>query len=155
MSLLETRGLEAFYGDFQALFGIDVAVDAGETVAVIGANGAGKSTFLRSVCGLMSATRGELRFDGRDITELPANAIVELGVAMVPEGRRLFQSLSVEENLQIGAYAKRPGPWSLEAVYRLFPMLRERRATPSGGRNPPSSGWPSRPRMERGATVQK
>lgn len=132
MSLLETQDLEAFYGDFQALFGIDVAVEAGETVAVIGANGAGKSTFLRSICGLMPAVRGAIRFDGQDVTGLPANALVEMGVAMVPEGRRLFQSLSVEENLQIGAYAKRPGPWSLEAVYRLFPMLRERRQAMSG-----------------------
>jgi branched-chain amino acid transport system ATP-binding protein len=135
--LLETEGLEAFYGDFQALFGIDFAVGAGETVAIIGANGAGKSTFLRSITGLLTNRNEAIRFEGQAIGALPAHAVVRQGIAMVPEGRRLFPSLSVEENLLIGGYSRREGPWSLEAVYELFPVLRERRTSPgtalSGG----------------------
>ncbi|MBL6958002.1 MAG: ABC transporter ATP-binding protein [Rhodospirillales bacterium] len=137
MSLLQTRSLEAFYGDFQALFGIDMTVEAGETVAIIGANGAGKSTFLKALCGLMPGLNGEVRFDGLELGDLTAHAIVRLGLALVPEGRKLFQSLSVEENLLIGAHTKRPGPWTLETVYGLFPMLHQRRHAPgtdlSGG----------------------
>ncbi|MDH5748777.1 MAG: ABC transporter ATP-binding protein [Rhodospirillales bacterium] len=129
MSMLETRKLESFYGDFQALFGLDVTISPGETVAIIGANGAGKSTFLRSLCGLMTETRGEIFFEGQKISGRRANQIVRLGIAMVPEGRRLFQSLNVEENLLLGGYAKRSGPWSLDSVYKLFPMLKERRQT--------------------------
>lgn len=135
--MLETRGLTAFYGDFQALFGIDVRLDEGETIAVIGANGAGKSTFLRAITGLLPTRREQVVFEGRPIGGLPADVIVKLGIAMVPEGRRLFPSLSVEENLRIGAYGRRTGPWSLERVYQLFPVLRERRSSPgtalSGG----------------------
>lgn len=137
MSLLQTRSLEAFYGDFQALFSIDMTVEAGETVAIIGANGAGKSTFLKALCGLMPGLNGEVRFDGLELGDLTAHAIVRLGLALVPEGRKLFQSLSVEENLLIGAHTKRPGPWTLETVYGLFPMLHQRRHAPgtdlSGG----------------------
>ena len=137
MSLLETHGLTGFYGDFQALFGIDVALDAGETVAIIGANGAGKSTFLRAIVGQVAATREAVRFDGEPIGGLPAHLIVRRGIALVPEGRRLFPSLSVEENLRLGAYSARPGPWSLDKVYALFPVLKERRRAPgtalSGG----------------------
>ncbi|MFO1067715.1 MAG: ABC transporter ATP-binding protein [Geminicoccaceae bacterium] len=136
-TLLETRGLTAFYGDFQALFGIDVRLDEGETIAVIGANGAGKSTFLRTITGLLSAKPEQVAFAGRPIGGMPANAIVGLGIAMVPEGRKLFPSLSVEENLLIGGYARRKGPWSLERIYAMFPVLRERRTNPgtalSGG----------------------
>jgi branched-chain amino acid transport system ATP-binding protein len=135
--MLETRNLTAFYGDFQALFGIDVRLEEGETIAVIGANGAGKSTFLRAITGLLPAEREQVVFEGRPIGGLPADVIVKLGVAMVPEGRRLFPSLSVEENLLIGGYARRTGPWSLERIYGLFPMLKERRNSPgtalSGG----------------------
>ena len=125
--LLETRDLTAFYGDFQALFGIDLSVVEGETVAVIGANGAGKSTFLRAVTGMRPSKGQDITFAGTRIAGLPANRIHHLGVAMVPEGRRLFRSLSVEENLLIGAAGKRPGPWSLDEIYALFPALVERR----------------------------
>ncbi|MBL8491777.1 MAG: ABC transporter ATP-binding protein [Rhodocyclaceae bacterium] len=137
MSLLETRGLTAFYGDFQALYGIDLMVEEGETVAIIGSNGAGKSTFLRTLCGLLPAAAEAVRLDGRSIGGAAAHAIVGQGLAMVPEGRRLFPSLSVEENLKIGAYSGRPGPWTLDRVYGLFPVLKERRNNPgtalSGG----------------------
>ena len=125
--LLETRELKAFYGDFQALFGIDLQVDEGETIAIIGSNGAGKSTFLRAVTGMRPAAGQYVTFDGAQIAGLPANRIHHLGLTMVPEGRRLFPSLSVEENLKIGAAGKRPGPWDLDAVYALFPALLERR----------------------------
>jgi len=121
--LLETTGLETFYGDFQALFGIDLHIDAGETVAIIGANGAGKSTFLRAVTGLRPTAGQTIVFDSTSIAGMSADRIHKLGIAMVPEGRRLFPSLSVEENLLIGASGKRPGPWSLESVYELFPDL--------------------------------
>ncbi len=130
--MLETRDLTAFYGDFQALFGITFALNEGETVAIIGANGAGKSTFLKAIAGLLPRPAAAVRLDGRDIGALPAYEIVKFGIALVPEGRRLFSSLSVEENLLVGAYGRRTGgPWDLESVYRLFPMLRERRHTPS------------------------
>ena len=131
MALLATRKLEAFYGDFQALFGIDFEIERGEIVAVIGANGAGKSTFLKTVCGLLKAAREAVRFDGEPIGGLRPGSIVRRGIAMVPEGRRLFSSLSVEENLLMGAYARRDGPWNLATVYDLFPILREKRATSS------------------------
>jgi branched-chain amino acid transport system ATP-binding protein len=131
-AMLETRELTAFYGDFQALFGITFSLNEGETVAIIGANGAGKSTFLKAVVGLLPRPASAVSLDGRDIGALPAYEIVKLGIALVPEGRRLFSSLSVEENLLVGAYGwQGEGPWSLEAVYRLFPILRERRHTPS------------------------
>jgi branched-chain amino acid transport system ATP-binding protein len=133
MTLLATHGLTAYYGDFQALFGIDLAVGAGETVAIIGANGAGKSTFLRTVVGLLEAPPAAVEFDGAPIGGRPANDVVRLGIALVPEGRRLFPSLTVEENLRIGGHGGRPGPWSLARVYEVFPILKERRgqAAPS------------------------
>jgi branched-chain amino acid transport system ATP-binding protein len=126
--LLETRSLRAGYGDFQALFGISLSVAWGETLAIIGANGAGKSTFLRAVTGLLPVPRDAIIFDGEAIGGLPASAIMKRGIAMVPEGRRIFPSLSVEENLQIGAWGcKNPGRWTLGTVYDLFPVLAERR----------------------------
>jgi len=137
MSLLETRNLTAFYGDFQALFGVDFTVDSGETVAIIGSNGAGKSTFLRSLTGLLNNEQDAIRFKGEAIGALPANKIVGLGIAMVPEGRKLFPSLSVEENLKIGGYSGREGPWSVDRILDLFPFMKERRHNPgtalSGG----------------------
>jgi branched-chain amino acid transport system ATP-binding protein len=131
VSLLRTRRLRAFYGDFQALFDIDVTVGEGETVALIGANGAGKTTFLRAVAGVLPCRPEMVEFDGRPIGALAAHEIVRQGIAMVPEGRKMFASLTVEENLLIGAYCGRPGAWSLARVYELFPMLAQRRAVPS------------------------
>jgi len=127
MTLLATSGLTAFYGDFQALFGIDLAVEEGETVAIIGANGAGKSTLLRSITGLLPSAPERITYRGQPIGAWPADRIVGHGIAMVPEGRRLFPSLSVEENLLMGTQCKRKGPWTLDRVYALFPVLRERR----------------------------
>lgn len=129
--LLQTAQLNAFYGYFQALFGIDFQLDAGEIVAIIGANSAGKSTFLKTVTGLLPAAKSAVRFNGAPMGGHAPAKIVAAGIAMVPEGRRLFPSLSVEENLRMGAYTKRPGKWNLEAVYQLFPMLREKRDAPS------------------------
>jgi branched-chain amino acid transport system ATP-binding protein len=129
--LLETRALTAFYGDAQALFGIDFALDAGELVAVIGANGAGKSTFLKSLAGLVRSPPQQIHFDGQPIGGLAPGEIVRRGVALVPEGRRLFPSLSVEENLQMGAFARRSGPWNLQRLYTLFPILAAKRHQPS------------------------
>jgi branched-chain amino acid transport system ATP-binding protein len=130
-SLLETRGLTAFYGDFQALFDIDFLVERNETVAIIGSNGAGKSTLLKSITGLIRTKTEAIYFDGKAISGKPAYSIVGQGISMVPEGRRLFPSLSVEENLAIGAYSKRRGPWNLEAVYAVFPMLKEKHSVPA------------------------
>ena len=129
--LLEVNTIDAYYGDFQALFGILLRVNAGEVVAVIGANGAGKSTLLKTIAGLMHPRHGEILFDGAPISAAPAFAVVTHGIALVPEGRRLFASLTVEENLLIGGQSRRPGPWSLDGIYSLFPVLAERRHLPS------------------------
>jgi branched-chain amino acid transport system ATP-binding protein len=129
--LLEVRDLDAHYGDFQALFGVSLEVAAGDVVAVIGANGAGKSTLLKTIAGAMPARRDAVRFAGEPIGGLAAHAVVARGIALVPEGRRLFPSLTVEENLLIGGQLGRPGPWSLARVYALFPMLAERRTMPA------------------------
>ena len=136
--LLVTRGLRAFYGDFQALFGVDVTVNVGETIALIGANGAGKSTFLRAITGLLRAEPESVLFDGEPIGGRSPAEIVRLGVAMTPEGRRLFPSLTVEENLAIGAWTKpRRSKAAIERAYALFPTLKARRnaqgAALSGG----------------------
>ena len=132
MALLETHDLTAFYGHFQALYGISLTLQEGETVAIIGANGAGKTTFLKTVAGLIKAQPGAVRFAGEDIGSRPASDIVRRGIALVPEGRRLFPSLSVEENLLVGGYVSRhAGPWGLERVYQLFPALAERRDAPA------------------------
>ncbi|HSV58491.1 MAG TPA: ABC transporter ATP-binding protein [Variovorax sp.] len=136
-TLLEARGLEAFYGDAQALFGIDFEVAKGEMVAVIGANGAGKSTLLKSLTGLVRAPREAVFWKGEPIGGLAPGEIVRRGLAMVPEGRRLFPSLSVEENLLMGGLARRAGPWNLGRIYQMFPILQDKRHNPgtslSGG----------------------
>jgi len=130
-TLLEVDSLEVCYGDLQALFGVGFTLDEAQTLAVIGANGAGKSTLLRAICGLEPARGGEVRFAGRTITRDPVNKRVAAGIALVPEGRRLFASLTAEENLLAGAYRRRPGPWTLEAVYQLFPLVAKLRARPA------------------------
>ncbi|HKX02182.1 MAG TPA: ABC transporter ATP-binding protein [Methylomirabilota bacterium] len=135
--MLEVRGLSAFYGTFQALFDVSLEAAEGETVAIIGANGAGKSTCLRAIAGVLAVPAAAVRLAGEAVGGRPAHDLVARGVVMVPEGRRIFPSLSVEENLEVGAYRGRPGPWSLPRVYDLFPVLAERRRQPgtnlSGG----------------------
>jgi branched-chain amino acid transport system ATP-binding protein len=130
-ALLEVNDLDAFYGDFQALFGVTLRVAAGQAVAIIGANGAGKSTLLKSIAGLMRSRPDAVRFEDVPIGDRPAYAVAARGIALVPEGRRLFASLTVEENLLIGGQLRRPGPWSLRRVYDLFPVLAERAHMPS------------------------
>lgn len=129
--LLEVDDVVVSYGDVQALHGVSVSVAEGETLAVIGANGAGKSTLLKTIAGLLRPSRGGVRFDGTSITALPAHQRVGRGIAMSPEGRRLFPSLTVEDNLRVGAYCRRSGPWDLATVYELFPLVAERRARPA------------------------
>jgi len=154
MTLLRTQNLSAFYGDFQALFGINVTVEEGETVAIIGANGAGKTTFLRSVAGAIGTASEMVLFDGQPIGGKTPHEIVRLGIAMVPEGRRLFSSLSVEENLLLGTHSERTGPWNLRRVYQLFPRLFDLRRLPapllSGGQQQMAAvgrGLMSNPRL--------
>jgi len=121
--LLELEGVDAFYGDFQALFDVSVSVGEGETVAIIGANGAGKSTLLATGAGLLQPRSGEVRFDGEPLRRIAAHRRVRLGISLVPEGRRIFPSLTVEENLRVGGRVRRAGPWTLSRVYELFPLL--------------------------------
>ena len=129
--LLDVRALDAYYGDFQALFGVSLRVAAGEVVAVIGANGAGKSTFIECIAGVIASRRDGHQLEGEPNGDAPAHAVVARGIALVPEGRRLFPSLSVEENLLIGGQLGRPGPWRLSRIYELFPALAARRHVPS------------------------
>ncbi|MEO9826031.1 MAG: ABC transporter ATP-binding protein [Paracoccaceae bacterium] len=129
--ILSLHGLDAHYGDFQALYGVDMALVEGEVLSIIGSNGAGKTTLLRSVSGLMSNAATQIKYRGQPIGTLRADEIAALGIALVPEGRQLFPSLSVEENLLIGGRLNRKGPWSLQTVFDLFPVLKERRAMPS------------------------
>ncbi|GLR84270.1 ABC transporter ATP-binding protein [Bradyrhizobium iriomotense] len=130
MPLLRTQKLTAFYGDFQALYGIDTSLEASETIAIIGANGAGKSTFLKAIAGLIEGPADSVLLDGLPIGAKRAADIVRLGVALVPEGRRLFPSLTVEENLLIGGHSRKlAAPWTLDRVYALFPVLKERRSS--------------------------
>jgi branched-chain amino acid transport system ATP-binding protein len=138
MSLLQIAGLTAHYGDFQALFGIDLVLERGQVLAIIGANGAGKTTLMRAITGIATVTGGTITLDDKPIARRPAPDILRAGIAMVPEGRRLFPSLTVEENLRIGAHARQgSGFWDLDRVFALFPVLKERRAHPgtalSGG----------------------
>jgi branched-chain amino acid transport system ATP-binding protein len=138
--MLSLRGVSAGYGGFQALFDVSLAVEAGETVAVIGPNGAGKTTLLRVISRLIEPTAGELSMQGRRLNDVPAHEVIATGIAHVPENRRLFPRLTVEDNLRMGAYApaaRARFAQRLEFVYELFPRMRERRrqlaGTLSGG----------------------
>lgn len=138
--MMRISGLHAGYGDTEVLHGIDIEIGAGEVVAIVGANGVGKTTLLRTIAGLIAPTRGEIAFEGEEIAGIGAHRVVERGIVMVPEGRRLFPRMSVRRNLEIGAYCARARPrlrQSLEEVFALFPILREREdqlgGTLSGG----------------------
>ena len=135
MSLLELAGVDVAYGDLPALQGVDLVVEAGETLSVVGANGAGKTTMLRTISGLLRPRRGEVRFEGERIDRLPCHRVVERGVVHVPEGRKVFPSLTVRENLELGSYtraARARRAESLERVFTLFPRLHEREAQAAG-----------------------
>src|ERR1700739_4213836 len=135
--LLEVRDLVVHHGQLRALSGISLAVYPGEVYALIGANGAGKSTLLRTIAGLHHPTSGSITYDGRDVTRQRPEKRATAGIGMVPEGRRLFPSLTLEENLKVDISYARPGPWTIGRVYELFPWMKERRgqktAQMSGG----------------------
>ena len=140
MAMLEVKDLEVYYGVIQAIKGVSFEVNQGEVIALIGANGAGKTTILHTVTGLLSPKKGQVLFEGRDITKVPAHKIVSMGMAHVPEGRRVFAELSVYENLKMGAYTRKDKSEieeSLANVYKRFPRLEERKnqmaGTLSGG----------------------
>jgi branched-chain amino acid transport system ATP-binding protein len=126
-ALLEISGLDVYYGDFQALFGVGLRVDRGQALALVGANGAGKTTLLRTIAGAISPALGTVRYDGEDITAAAPYRRIRRGIAIVPEGRRLFASLTVEENILVGATAAASGAWPLERIYEVFPMIARRR----------------------------
>jgi branched-chain amino acid transport system ATP-binding protein len=130
-TVLEIDKLEVFYGGAQAINGISLTVRKGELLSLIGSNGAGKSTLFKTICGMVPARHGDIRLKGESIKGLAPARITERGVALVPEGRRLFRSLSVEENLILGGHVRRPGPWTLAKVYDVFPILKERRNAPA------------------------
>ena len=135
MAMLEVEDLEVYYGMIQALKGISFQVNEGEVIALIGANGAGKTTTLHTVSGLLTPKHGSVTFEGTEITKIPAHKIVELGMAHVPEGRRVFPSLSVLQNLKLGAYTRKDKDEireTLEMVYSRFPRLEERKNQPAG-----------------------
>jgi branched-chain amino acid transport system ATP-binding protein len=124
MSVLELQEVDVFYGDFQALFKVSLNVEEGQTFACIGANGGGKSTLLRTIAGLQRPASGQILFQGEPVDKHPAHDRVGMGIALVPEGRRVFPSLTVFENLQIGAYGGRKGDWNTDSVMELFPLLK-------------------------------
>ena len=133
--LLEVRNLHVGYGDAPAVWDVSLDVDAGEIVSVIGPNGAGKTTLINAIAGMLRCRQGEVRFDGADMKRVRAHGYCGHGIALVPEGRRLFTKMTVEENLELGCYL--PGPrgaraQSLERVYGLFPILRQKRSQPAG-----------------------
>jgi branched-chain amino acid transport system ATP-binding protein len=134
MALLEVTDIHAFYGSIEALKGVSLTVEPGEVVTLIGANGAGKSTTLRSISGLTPASSGSIRFEGEDITRVPAHEIPIRGIALAPEGRHCFPRMTVRENLDLGAYRRRGSDVSsdMERVYELFPRLRERESQKAG-----------------------
>jgi branched-chain amino acid transport system ATP-binding protein len=131
LTLLNVDELDCRYGLFQAVRGVSFDVEQGEIVALIGANGAGKTTLLRAIAGAHRAHSGRLTFDGADVTRLPAHRRVSLGIALVPEGRRLFPSLTVEQNLRVAAVGQRRGRWNVQAVLDAFPLLQSRREMPA------------------------
>jgi len=136
-ALLDVTDLDVFYGDFQALFGVSMAVAQGGATALVGANGAGKTTLLRTIAGAQAPTSGMVRYAGSDVTAAPPHQRISRGIALVPEGRKLFGSLTVEENIQVGAAAAASDAWPLERIYATFPMIarrrRQRASTLSGG----------------------
>ena len=135
--LLEIADLDVFYGDFQALFGVSMSVARGGATALVGANGAGKTTLLRTIAGAQAPASGFVRYDGSDITAAPPYRRISRGIALVPEGRKLFPSLTVEENIQVGAAAAASHAWPLDRIYSTFPVIarrrRQRASTLSGG----------------------
>jgi branched-chain amino acid transport system ATP-binding protein len=137
VSLLEVRSVDAQYGLLKAVRGVSLTIDEGATHALVGANGAGKTTLLRVIAGAHRPSSGSVVFDGVDITRVPAHKRVALGIALVPEGRRLFPGLTVEENLSIAGGHRRDGTWTVDSILEIFPMLQPRRtqraATLSGG----------------------
>lgn len=126
-NLLTTNHLIAHYGDFQALFGINFEIQESEKIAIIGANGSGKSTFLKSIAGLIKNNHQSIKYNAKPIGESSPDFITKLGISLVPEGRQLFQSLSVEENLMMGSLSMRNGYWNLKRIYELFPILKEKK----------------------------
>jgi branched-chain amino acid transport system ATP-binding protein len=130
-ALLDLVGVDVHYGDLQAIFGVSFSLAQGETVAVLGANGAGKSTLLKAITGLLPITGGDIRYAGKSLHGVPAHRRAGMGIALVPEGRRLFASLTVEENLLVGGHRAQPGPWDRRSVYELFPMLQPLRRRPA------------------------
>ena len=134
MALLELDEVHTFYGNIEALKGISITVEEGEIVTLIGSNGAGKSTTLRSISGLTSPAQGSIRFDGEEISETPPQDIVRLGISLSPEGRHCFQRMSVRENLDLGAYLRRDDrvTGDLDRVFELFPRLKERERQKAG-----------------------
>jgi branched-chain amino acid transport system ATP-binding protein len=136
-ALLEITGLDVCYGDFQALFGVWMSVPAGGATALVGANGAGKTTLLRTIAGAQAAARGTVAYRGENVTAAPPHQRISRGIALVPEGRKLFASLTVEENIQVGAAAAASDTWPLDRIYGVFPMIARRRgqraSTLSGG----------------------
>ena len=126
-NLLITNHLIAHYGDFQALFGINFEIQESEKIAIIGANGSGKSTFLKSIAGLIKNNNQSVKYNAKPIGESSPDFITKLGISLVPEGRQLFQSLSVEENLMMGSLSMRNGYWNLKRIYELFPILKEKK----------------------------
>jgi branched-chain amino acid transport system ATP-binding protein len=135
--LLRVAGLNVFYGDFQALFGVSLSVRRGGATALVGANGAGKTTLLRAIAGAQPAAAGSIRYRGSDLSAAPPHRRISAGIALVPEGRKLFGSLTVEENIQVGAAAAASADWPLDRIYGVFPMIarrrRQRASTLSGG----------------------
>lgn len=135
MAMLEVKDLQVYYGVIQALKGISFEVNQGEVIALIGANGAGKTTTLQTLTGILQAKSGSIMFEGKDLTKVPAHKIVEMGMAHVPEGRRVFSDMTVYENLLMGAYTRKDKneiAESLEMVYKRFPRLKERQGQRSG-----------------------